>query len=405
MSWRGILGRRQDGWGRRGWGGVLILAAFGALVLAVDLYARFGFGTLAGISSGSMKPHMDFDVFWHSARALWDGRNIYHGTGGPDVSAQPPLWTVLVSPLALLEPLTAYRAFVLISLPISVGYLAWTADVLGLRVGWAVVLVGTLLVSSPLLGTLALGQMYPIVALCLVAAWVADRRGRPIISGVVLGLAVAIKLLLVPVVLWPLVRRDRDRWGMFGATLASGLAATLVGFFAAGPRATLDWLTEVSGRRPDGWWDNASLPGAVARLFRENQFAEPIATLPWMEPVVYVVGIGAVILTAVKARRDAEMGLWALVAVSLLTTPFAWHNYLVLLGPGILLLLARGRVALALLLLALQLIPPSWFLLWQDGDGVMVTLALTLYSYILVAHWLAFLTHGKEAAKDPATPA
>lgn len=276
---------------------------------------------------------------------------------------------------------------------------------LGLRVSWAVVVSGALLVSSPLLGTLALGQMYQFVALCLVAAWVTDRRGRPVISGVVLGLAVAIKPLLVPVVLWPLVRRGRGRWGMFGATLASGLAATLVGFFVAGPRATLDWLTEVSGRRPDGWWDNASLPGAAARLFKENQFAEPIATLPWTEPVVYVVGIGAVILTAAKARRDAEMGLWALVAVSLLTTPFAWHNYLVLLGPGILLLLARGRVALVLLLLALQLIPPSWFLLWQDADGIMATLALTLYSYIMVAHWLAFLTHGKKAAKDSPAPA
>ena len=83
------------------------------------------------------------------------------------------------------------------------------AAVLGLRVGWAVVVSGALLVSSPLLGTLALGQMYQIVALFLVAAWVADRRGRPIISGVVLGLAVALKPMLAPMVLWPLVRRGQ----------------------------------------------------------------------------------------------------------------------------------------------------------------------------------------------------
>ena len=209
MNWRGILGGRQDGRGQRVWDVVLGVAAFGALVLAVSLYAHFGFGTLAGISSDSLKLHMDFDVFWHSARASWDGRNIYYGTGGPDVSAQPPLWTVLVSSLALLEPLAAYRAFVLISLLITVGYLAWMAAVLGLRVGWAVVVSGALLVSSPLLGTLALGQMYQIVALFLVAAWVADRRGRPIISGVVLGLAVALKPMLAPMVLWPLVRRGQ----------------------------------------------------------------------------------------------------------------------------------------------------------------------------------------------------
>ncbi len=47
---------------------------------------------------------------------------------------------------------------------------------------------------------------------------------------------------------------------------------------------------------------------AGARLFKENQFSEPIATMPWTEPLAYVVGIGAVILTAVKARLEAEMG-------------------------------------------------------------------------------------------------
>lgn len=146
---------------------------------------------------------------------------------------------MLVSPLALLEPLAGYREFVLISSLITVGYLAWMAAVPGLRVGWAVVVSGALLVSSPLRETLALGQMYKIVALFLVAAWVTDRRGWPIISGVVLGLAVAIKPMLASMVLWPLVRRGRGRGGKVGATLASGLMATLVGFFVAGPRATL----------------------------------------------------------------------------------------------------------------------------------------------------------------------
>ena len=64
---------------------------------------------MSGIVSGATGPHMDFDVFWHSSRAFLDGENIYYGTGGPDESAQPPLWAVFVSPLALFEPLTAYR--------------------------------------------------------------------------------------------------------------------------------------------------------------------------------------------------------------------------------------------------------------------------------------------------------
>jgi alpha-1,2-mannosyltransferase len=76
-------------------------------------------------------------------------------------------------------------------------------------------------------------------------------------------------------------------------------------------------------------------------------------------------------------------------------------DYLLLLGPGILLLLARGREAVALLLLALQFIPPQWSEPWRDKGTVLAALSLTLYFYILVAHWLAFVTCGEETAGSP----
>ena len=377
---------------------VAAVVAFGVLVSALWMYARSGFGALAGISSVSMDVHMDFDVFWHSARALWEGRSLYYDTGGPDSSTNPPFWTLLISPLGLLEPLTAYRTFVLITVLASVVSLAWMAAELRLRAGWATVGVGLLLLSSPMLGTLALGQMYPLLSLGLVAAWVAERRGKPTISGVSLGLIVAVKPQLAPVLLWPLVRR---RWCAFGVALLSGVTATLAAMIVAGPEALLDWFRYVGNRRPDGYWDNNTLPGAAARLFRENEFVEPIANLPWLEPAAYVLGIGVVVFTAFKVRRAPEAGLWALVAASLLASPIAWHNYLLLLGPGILLLLARGRVAVALFLLALQFIPPQWSEPWRDEDTVLAALLLTFYFYILVAHWLAFLISREETAKAP----
>jgi alpha-1,2-mannosyltransferase/arabinofuranan 3-O-arabinosyltransferase len=100
----------------------------------------------------------------------------------------------------------------------------------------------------------------------------------------------------------------------------------------------------------------------------------------------------------VRIGRGTQAGLWALVAASLLASPIAWHNYLVLLGPGILLLLARGRMAPAFLLLALQSIPAQWPLLWNETDTVVASLGLTLYLYILIAHWLALLPVVKEPA-------
>src|ERR687889_841885 len=128
-------------------------------------------------STRSMAFHVDFDSFWRSARAMLEGQSIYD-TGVDLVNLNPPLWTVLISPLGLLEPITAYRVFVLVSLAVVVCYLVWTVEELRLRPGWTVVGVVLLLLSSPLLATLALGQVYPVLTLGLVAAWVSDRRGR-----------------------------------------------------------------------------------------------------------------------------------------------------------------------------------------------------------------------------------
>lgn len=380
------------------WDAVMITAGFWVLVASLWMEVSYMSGVLDRISTSSMEFHVDFESFWRSAEAMLEGANIYD-TGVRLVNLNPPIWTVLISPLGLLSPLTAYRIFVVISLVVSVGYLAWTVEELRLRPGWTAVGVVMLLLSSPMLATLALGQVYPVLALGLVAAWVADRRDRQEVSGAALGLVVAFKPSLLPVLLWPLARR---RWKALVAALVSGAVATLVGVIVLGPGTTLDYIEVLRERPVSAYWDNASLPSAAARLFTENPYAQNAATLPWMVPVGYALGIAAIVITAMKVRHGPEVGLWALVAASLLASPIAWHNYLVLLGPGILLLLARGMVAPAFLLLALQSIPAQWPLIWNDRGTVAATLAMTLYLYILIAHWLALLAATREpAAENP----
>lgn len=389
------------GWARKAFRPMTAAAALVAFVVALGLDAHFGVQTLTRISADSMTVHPDFDTFWRSAEALWEGGDVYD-TEARLPNLNPPLWTVLISPLGLLEPLTAYRLFVLISLVVVVGYLAWVADELRLRSGWAVVGAAMLLLSSPLLATLALGQIYAFLALGLVVAWIADRREESLISGSALGLVVAIKPSLAPVLLWPLARR---RWRTLVAALASGAAATLVGALVVGPAATLGWLRRLFDLPLLPHPDNASLLTTVARLFTETAFAEPVVTLPWMVPVAYALSIGVIFLTAIKLTDGSEVGLWALVAATLLASPIAWHMYLVLLGPGVLLLLARGWVAPGFLLLSLQLIPARWPLLWSGKDTVVASLALTLYFFILVAHWLLFLSFEKQPDRDRASEA
>jgi len=283
----------------------LVGSALAILVLSSWLYARFGFTPLAGISNDSIESHMDFNVFLHSARAIWEGGNIFTETGGPSISTNPPLWTVLIAPFALLEPITAYRLFVLITVLAGVGYIAWMAGELKLHPAWTIIGAATLLLSNPWFGTLALGQIYPLLAFGLVAAWVADRRGKPASSGVVLGLVLAVKPQLASVLLWPLARQ---RWRQFVAALAAGAAATLVGMLVTGPGALLGWFRFVASRHPDGNWDNNTLPAAAARLFRDNEFVEPVARLPWVESAAYVLAIGLIVLTALWLRRDPGDG-------------------------------------------------------------------------------------------------
>ena len=378
-------------------GTVLISLAFGVVLFSLGLNVSLGSGTLERISTDSMDVHADFDTFWRSADAMWESRDVYEA-GARLVNLNPPFWTVVLAPFGLMEPLTAYRSFVMLSLLAMIGYLAWMADELRLRAGWAVLALGMLMLSSPLLATLALGQIYPVLALGLVAAWILDRRDLPALSGVALGLVVALKPSLVPIVLWPLVRR---RWREFLATILSGAVATLIGVLVLGIDTTLQWFRILLDSPLSTYWDNASLPSSAARMFTENEFARPLATLPWVVPLAYAAGIAVIVFTAVKMRHGSEGGLWALVAASLLASPVAWNNYLMLLAPGILLLMARGRMPLALLLLALQFIPPQWPLIWQGQDTILATLALSLYLYVLVTHWISFLTIDKEPATEP----
>ena len=175
------------------------------------------------------------------------------------------------------------------------------------------------------------------------------------------------------------------------------MTATLIGVLVVGPYATfVEYPKVLSSVRPDGNPVNASLPGAAARIFGGEEQAHSVVSLPWAVPAVVVLGWFLVLLTTWAVRKDESgLGLWAVAAASLLASPIAWHNYLVVLSSGILVLVGRGHTYTAVLLLTLVLIPPQWTDMWEEAPNVsdlLAALALSFYTFILVAHWLAFLT-------------
>ncbi|WP_156994296.1 glycosyltransferase family 87 protein [Pseudonocardia acaciae] len=361
--------------------GFAVVLAVAGLVLACWLYVRFGSGNFARLASTDMYWHVDFESFWQSTVALREGADLYL-TGTTAVNLNPPLLAILMLPLAWLQPLAAYHLFALLNLVLIVGSVIAVAERVRLRPGWAMVAVGALLASSPLHGTLALGQVYGLLTAAITAAWLAQRRGRTVLAGVAVGLAIALKPSLLPLLAWPALRY---RWDTVGAAVTTALAATGLGVLGAGWDATVEWFGVLHAVRPDGFLDNDSLACLAVRF--------GLPTWPG-----YAVASVLMVITLYRARRRREMAVWSITAAALLLAPIAWNNYLVLLAPTVPLLLARGRLTAALPLMTLPLVGIEWSsLLGTDTLGL---LGMSLYCGMLLTYW-AVLTFGPADVPKP----
>jgi arabinofuranan 3-O-arabinosyltransferase len=338
--------------------------------------------------------HVDFDTFWHSAVAL------VHGAGGAAIyetpakltNLNPPLLTVLMTPFAAFDSLTAYRIFAGLTLVLVIGSVLAVARELRLPravTAGALVLV---LAGSPLHGMLVLGQIYGILLVGLAAGWIAERRGRPLLAAVLYGVTVALKPSLAPVLLLALAQR---RWVPLRAGLAAAAAATLLGVLVAGPGSGLAWLRIAFGEGVPDSVDNASLPGLSTRF--------------GLPPVLGML-LGAAVLVGTllwcARHRDridpAGTAPWAALAAGLLFAPIAWHNYLLLLVPGVLVVAAQGRRVAAAAALTVALVPVSWNAEWAP-DGHIADLARSLYCAILLGYWLLLLSSARSGAGGRST--
>jgi alpha-1,2-mannosyltransferase len=358
--------------------GLLVLAS---VVTAVVLHVRHPDALVTLLPSTDMRElHVDFDTFWHSAVALTRGADIYD-TPAKLTNLNPPLLTVLLTPFAGLDVLTAYRIFAVLTLLLVLGSVFAVAAELRLRPPVTAAVLVTVLASSPLHGTLVLGQIYPVLLVGLVAGWIAERRGRPVLAAVLYGITVALKPSLGPLLLLAAVQR---RWRPLRAGLAAAAGATLLGVLAAGPSSGIEWLRIAFSEPVPDTVDNASLPGLAVRFGL---------------PSVLGLVLGAAVLVGTLAwcgrnrhRVDpAGTAPFAVLAAGLLCSPISWHNYLMLLWPGVLLLITLGRGAAATVALAVTVVPVSWNADWPP-DGLAADLGRSLYCAILLGYWAALLS-------------
>jgi alpha-1,2-mannosyltransferase len=357
-----------------------VLTVVASVVIAVWLDMRHRHTRLADLPSADMAgSHPDFETFWRSAVALTEGVDIYD-TPSRLINLNPPLVSALLAPLTGVPMVTAYRVMVALTLVMVLGAVLAVARELRLA-GWVqAAVVGAALVSSPLHGTLALGQIYGLLLVGLVAGWIAERRGRPVLSAVLYGVTVALKPSLAPILLLPLALR---RWSSLWAGIGAAAGATLVGVLLAGPASGPRWLGIVLHEPLRDHIDNASLAGLAVRFGL---------------PSTLGVLLGAVVLAGtlgwIARHRDridpAGTALWAVLAAAMLCSPVTWHNYLMLLWPGVLVLLQTGRWHVPAVLLGVQVVPVSWSTLWQP-DAALAELGQSLYFAILAGTWFALV--------------
>jgi arabinofuranan 3-O-arabinosyltransferase len=240
-----------------------------------------------------------------------------------------------------------------------------------------VFVMAAVLASSPLHGALVLGQIYPVLLVGLAAGWVAERRGRPVLAAVLFGITVSLKPSLAPVLLLYAAQR---RWAPLRAGVVSAVVASLVGVAVCGPASGLEWLRIAFNSPVPDTVDNASLPGLAVRL--------GLPPVLGLVAGVIVLGGTLVVLARLRHRVDpAGTAVWAVLAAGLLLSPIAWHNYLMLLWPGVLVLVALGRTATATVMFAVAVIPVAW----NAAVVPAVATGRSLYFVILLGYWAVLL--------------
>jgi hypothetical protein len=179
------------------------------------------------------------------------------------------------------------------------------------------------------------GQLAWVLLLVLTLSWAAARRERWVVAGAWLGVAVAIKPFLLPMLVW-IAWRGQVRAALAG--LGAGVTLALAGAGIFGVEQYRDWATAVGGIQ---WYArplNASIWGAVYRTFTLNNRTSAVLDIGAGAAAFLSLAASAVVVLvtwlACRRLRDVD-DQWSLVlCATLLITPLGWVYYGCLLLPG-----------------------------------------------------------------------
>ena len=300
---------------------------------------------------GHVTYRIDIDVYRMGGRAWLDGKPLY--ADGATFETQvglelpftyPPLAAIVFAPFALL-PLSAAGAVItvttftllIVSTTIVLTRLnIWpttsvTPEPAWLRRSWlaAAIVAPAVVYLEPIRANFDFGQINVVLMTLVIADCVPRRTPWP--RGILLGVAIALKLTPAVFLLYFLLRRDTRA---LVVTAASAVVATLVGFAFAWRDSWEYWTETVRNTDRIGTATlntNQNIAGALARL----GLGEGERFILWTVACFAVLG-----LTVWAARRVLRAGqpVLALICVAmfgLVVSPVSWSHHWVWVLPTV----------------------------------------------------------------------
>jgi alpha-1,2-mannosyltransferase len=310
---------------------------------------------------------IDADVYrmggqaWLQGRPLYADGAVFHTQGGIDLPfTYPPLAAIAFSPLALV-PLPAASAAInavtcglllvaiwIVLTRMDVAQTWQVAEPAWIRRGWlaaGAVAVG-MRYLEPIQANFSFGQINVVLMTLVIADCVPRRTPWP--RGVLVGLAIALKLTPAVFLLYFVLRRDVRA---VLVAVASFGAATLLGFALAWKDSCEYWTVTV--RHTDRIGDatlntNQNAAGALARL----ELSEGAHFVVWTAACLAVFGLTVWAVRRVLAAGEPTLALACVAMFGLVVSPVSWSHHWVWGLPAIVVTAAiafrRRDVVLAL---------------------------------------------------------
>jgi hypothetical protein len=290
-----------------------------------------------------LTPSYDLDVFLRAGDAAVHGQQVYPSPASPAVysgsSFVYPYFAVW--PFAALAGLSSGLSTMLFFFVCVCAVLV--ACLVGARGdAWPAILT---LCSAFTITGLQLGALSPLLFVGAVFLW--RLRNRPLAFALLAAPVIACKLFLAPLLVWPLLAR-RYRAFAYASTASLVLLALSFALGPIGPAPYLKLLSQLGAHEASSGF---GLVGALISAHLSPTAAEATAAV-----VALVVCVAAHV--HFRGTYDERVTFCAGIVVSLVLTPVLWSHYLILLSAMLLVLGARRRWFVALVLMSWAISPP-----------------------------------------------